>query len=66
MGIILSGKHGEANGNICNLRWVFLWVYFSVNDNGSKYWLIFFGRFEFDAFFLKIMYRKEKKEKNNK
>ena len=20
MGIILSGKHGEANGNICNLR----------------------------------------------
>ena len=23
----------------------------------SKYWLIFFGTFEFDEFFLKIIYR---------
>ena len=23
----------------------------------SKYWLIFFGRFEYDAFFLKLMYQ---------
>ena len=56
MGIILSGKHGEANGKILNLN-RFWEIYFSVNNKGSKYWLIFLGTFKFDGFFLKVIYQ---------
>ena len=40
MGIMLSGKHGEANGSICNRRWFFCKSISLFINKGQNYWAL--------------------------